>query len=419
MEPKASSMSKEFPIKSLAVVLPRYGKSLGGGAETLASNLAYQLASRKLVEKLEVWTTCALDHRTWENHFPQGESIEQGLIIRRFAVDERDLEVFIKHEIAQANAQQLSVSEQLDWLSQGVNSRALYQHIEAEGKNFDLILFAPYLFPTSFWGALVHPERSVIIPCLHDEHYAYNSIFYYLFSKVQGLIFNAKPEGDLAKKLYKIPDLPEKSAVVGMGFEPLKQLAEPEKLPIEKPYLLYSGRKEQGKNLDLLIRYFCEYREKFPETDLQLAMIGSGEVSFLDELPEAVIDLGFVSEEEKHALMKNAVALCQPSVNESFSIVLMEAWQHQTPVIVHADCAVTADHARTSGGGLYFANSPEFSAILQELHEDSGLRDALGRAGCEYVQNEYNWDAVVERFVKAITKFQMRSNARNEQNIAN
>ncbi|PYM56655.1 MAG: glycosyl transferase family 1, partial [Candidatus Rokuibacteriota bacterium] len=33
--------------------------------------------------------------------------------------------------------------------------------------------FIPYCFGTTWEGALVAPERSLLVPCLHDEPFAY------------------------------------------------------------------------------------------------------------------------------------------------------------------------------------------------------------------------------------------------------
>ena len=171
---------------------------------------------------------------------------------------------------------------------------------------------------------------------------------------------------------------------------------------LAKPFLLYSGRKERGKNLHLLIEYFSSLPPALKE-HLRLVLIGSGDLSDI-ECSEEVIDLGFVSEEEKRCLMSQALALCQPSTNESFSIVLMEAWLEETPVLVHSSCAVTREHVIESGGGLHFANAKEFSAVVAKLLKEPKLWRALGEHGKEYVQSVYSWKAVRKRFEQALLK---------------
>lgn len=392
----------------IAFVLPRYGAQLGGGAETLCRELLLALLDPKKnngivpIETIEVWTTCAKDHRTWENFHPPGVREEDGIAVHRFSVDERDTDTFIRAEIAIASGTPLNVSEQLGWLQSGVNSRALYAHIENNGPRFDALIFAPYLFPTTFWGALIHPERSLVIPCLHNEGYAYLEVFRVLLQKVRGIVFNAQPEQELATRICGKDVIGTKGTVVGMGFDEISQVSSTQ--VSGNPYVLYSGRKEEGKNLGKLIEWF--QRAKLETPSLELKIIGSGKIEFLPELPPGVFDLGFVSEEEKSQLMKNALALCQPSVNESFSIVLMEAWLQGAPVIVHRDCDVTKFHALSSGGGLYCANGAEFLACVRVLLKDKKLRDSLAEAGNQYVRTEYSWTRVLERFSEALQVLQ-------------
>jgi len=418
---------------SFAFVLPRYGKDLGGGAEALARGILLGLQSAYSKDllplaKLEVWTTCARDHRTWKNEHPCGVSEEDGMLVRRFPVDERDLEIFISSEMKMAQGWELSVDEQLAWLSESVNSKSLYEHIVSHGKDFDLLFFAPYLFATSFWGSLIYPERSVLIPCLHDEQYAYLDVFRCAFESVSGLVFNTNAERELARSLYKLKDLDKRSEVVGMGFDMpdtqapgqeecaslLKQASLWQKLePIlhspETPYLLYSGRKEQGKNLDMLIDYHEEFCRRESSPNCPLVIIGSGNIEFRKQLPERVIDLGFVTEEEKKLLMCSALCLCQPSKKESFSIVIMEAWREGTPVIVHGDCAVTREHVETSNGGLCFSNIDEYCEVMRCLLSEEELRKNLGLSGMAYVKRDYSWQAVLERFHRGCRKFEERS----------
>lgn len=382
-------------LKSLAFVLPRYGRSLGGGAETLSKAIVDELRRRNLVEHLEVWTTCALDHRTWENELPPGEALVDGITVHRFPVSPRDTDIFIHAEINIREGRPLLVHEQLDWLANSVNSQALYEHIAREGQGFEALIFAPYLFATSFWGPLIYPDRSYLIPCLHNEAYAYQPVFRHVFSKVAGLIFNTEAERELAEEIYALPGIRAKSQVVGMGFEPTSVCD----AQTDEPFILYSGRKEEGKNLHLLIDYFDRFRTS-TSTQVRLKIIGAGEIHFREGLPDGVEDLGFVSEAEKLELMAKASVLCQPSVNESFSIVMMEAWQQELPLLVHAQCSVTRSHVSEANGGLYFSNYPEFAAALAMLIEDSSLQRQLGKNGRAYVEEQYSWDAVLERFMR-------------------
>lgn len=118
-------------IGKLAVVLPRYGASLGGGAEALARSLVLDIVGKtvagpEFADCVEVWTTCARDHRTWANELPAGATTEDGVVVRRFPVDERDVSVFIAAEQKMASGLKLSVEEQLDWLQVKGKFQLLY-----------------------------------------------------------------------------------------------------------------------------------------------------------------------------------------------------------------------------------------------------------------------------------------------------
>jgi glycosyltransferase involved in cell wall biosynthesis len=91
-----------------------------------------------------------------------------------------------------------------------------------------------------------------------------------------------------------------------------------------------------------------------------------------------------------------------PSLNESFSIVLMESWLAGTPSLVHGRCAVTLEHSRRGNGGLYFTNYDEFTATLTYLLDHPAVADQLGRQGRRYALRNYAWDVIVPRYEQLI-----------------
>lgn len=391
--------------RRFSFVVPRYGAGIAGGAETLVGSLAGKLAERG--DSVEVLTTCAKDNRTWENAFPPGTSVENGVTVRRFSVDPRDLEKWIPLQIAISEGMRLSIESQFEWLRESVNSSGLYEYIAEHAAEYEAIFFAPYLFGTTFWGSLISPANSYLIPCLHDENYAYVDVIQSMFRIVRGCLFNAIPERDLALSLYGLIPGDE----VGMGFDPFPDNEEDSLNSYfqEKfPYILYVGRKETGKNVQLLIDYFVEGKNHGLRDDVKLVIVGGGSFSDLGRdsvlARGDVIDLSHVSERDKQRLIRHALYLCQPSRNESFSIVLMEAWLLRTPVVVHAGCPVTSHHVVESGGGLYFSTAGDLELVTKTMLEDEDLRRSFAMAGKEYVLRRYSWDAVLKRFDQVMEK---------------
>lgn len=386
--------------RRFAFVIPRYFEGIAGGAETLMGNMASRLKARG--DDVEIWATCAKDNRTWANEFSPGVSRVNEIPLRRFLVDPRNLDAWIPIQIALHDGQAISTQDQLTWMAESVNSRALYEHIQREASGFDALFFGPYLFGTTFWGSLIAPEKSILIPCLHDEAYAYQDVIASMFRQVRGCLFNAEPEMDLARSIYgEIP-----GGVVGMGFEPpsAEYVAALEPYFSDgAPYILYLGRKETGKNVHILIDYFVQSKGEglIPE-EVKLVILGGGSFEDLHR-PEVarrsdVIDLPHLSEADKQRLLRHALFLCQPSTNESFSIVIMEAWMVGAPVVVHGACQVTRHHVEMSRGGLYMSSANDLAGVTRYFMETPDARRQHAEDGSTYVAREYSWSAVIERF---------------------
>jgi glycosyltransferase involved in cell wall biosynthesis len=378
----------------IAFVVPRYGPSIVGGAETLVRGLAEHLAAAGT--PVEVLTTCARDHLTWRNALPAGTRTEGGVTVHRFPVRPRNERRFgwLQQRILRGG--RLSVEEQRRWAEDSVPTPDLFAHLAGHRAAYDAVCFAPYLFGTTLRGAPLVPERAVLMPCLHDEPFAYLGVVRAVFASCRGFIFNAEPEAALAEKLYGIADRP--AGVVGLGFDappPSDPAAFRRRHGLGGPILLYLGRKESGKNVPLLIRYVQRYREAH-RSDLTLILAGDGPVT-APAGAEGIRDLGYLDRDEKAAAYAAATVVCQPSVNESFSIVLMESWLAGTPVLVHAGCAVTTYHAFRAQGGLAFEDFYGFAEALSLFLEDEALRLRLGAQGRAYVRAEYAWPAVTAR----------------------
>jgi glycosyltransferase involved in cell wall biosynthesis len=61
------------------------------------------------------------------------------------------------------------------------------------------------------------------------------------------------------------------------------------------------------------------------------------------------------------------------------------------------------EHCRTSNGGLWFKNYPEFEEALSLLLTRPALRTAMGKAGERYVRETYSWPAVETRLMAALS----------------
>jgi glycosyltransferase involved in cell wall biosynthesis len=117
-----------------------------------------------------------------------------------------------------------------------------------------------------------------------------------------------------------------------------------------------------------------------------------------------VHDLGFVPAQDKYDAMSAALFLCQPSKNESFSLVIMESWLCGKPVLVHAACAVTKDFAQRAEGGLYFNNYFEFEGCVRWLETHPEAAEQLGQNGREFVVANFDWNVVMKKYLAFFQK---------------
>lgn len=387
--------------RRIAFVAPRFPEGTTvGGAETLLRRLAECAAGNGY--QVDFLTTCARDHFTWENVVPPGSRRHGPLTVHYFPVDQgRDLGLFTAVQNRICRFASVTREEELLWHRNNVNSAPLYEYLRQQGAQYDRIIIGPYLFALSYFASRIHPARTLLLPCLHNEAFAYLATIAEMFHSVAGLLFNAEPERQLAMRLYKID--PAKSHVVGMGLDAFT--ADPSRFlrqrSIEAPFLIYSGRREPLKGTPLLLDYLEGFRRRTGR-DLRLVLTGTGVVDVPRSLNGFVLDLGFVSEEEKHDAMAASLAFCHPSVNESFSIVIMESWLAGAPVLVHAGGDVMPEHCRLSHGGLWFRNYLEFEEEAMLLLTRPDLRGQLAEGGRNYVLSTYNWDAVWRRLAQAL-----------------
>lgn len=385
----------------IAFVAPRLAAAGAvGGAETLIFNLA-TLASAAGLE-VEFVTTCAKNHHTWENEFPEGETIHEGIKVRRFPVNaNRDLKSFHEIQGRICNNIQVSDNDEKIWALNSVNSDAMMSYLEEGG--FDRIVVGPYLFGLTMEVASRFSDKTMLVPCLHDEAFARVRLVAKMFRSVRGFFFNTKPEMELAASLYGGDILAEgkHTGVVGFSLPDFESSAENGHriAGTNDPYIIFCGRREPLKGTPLLIDYWEAFRKTHPESQLKFVFTGSGDIERPEGLEDQIIDAGFVSEQDKHDLMAGALAFCHASVNESLGIVLLESWLAHRPVLVFEPGVVLTDQTRRANGGLWFKNFVEFSECLELLLDSPTVSDALAKSGRAFTIANYSAATVTSRML--------------------
>lgn len=157
---------------------------------------------------------------------------------------------------------------------------------------------------------------------------------------------------------------------------------------IPDSYFFFPATIVDTKNHIFLVEIFSLYNKLFPNTKLlfsgsntksSLWMRISRRVGELG-LQSSVIHLGFVSDELKNELFKNAIAAIFPTERESFNLAIWEAFQNGCPVINSDDPELIEQVAdATLVGNL--GNKDSFLNHMIELTENQALRTQLAHAG--------------------------------------
>lgn len=387
----------------LAFVIQRYGLEINGGAEVQCRQLAERLSKRMDVEVL---TTCAEDYYTWRNVYPPGREQINGITVHRFEVDrERNMAKFDRFAAEIMNRPR-SYFDEMRWMElQGPVSSGLLQALNLRQNHYDLFLFATYLYASTFLGLQVVPHKSILLANAHDDPWIRFGIYRPLFHLPRAFVFNSIEERDLIHRLFKNQYIPGR--VLGNGIDARRLAAiasasatetfagDPRLGPGEE-YIIFVGRVDPSKGCDQLFEYFMRYKA---ETGGRIKLVLVGKPTMpIPEHPD-IVSLGFLPA-EPYEWMARARALILPSVYESLSLVVLESLGLGVPVLVNGRCDVARGHCRRSNGGLYYYDYQEFAATLNLLLARPDLRASLGQQGQRYIQENYDWGIVENRFAQ-------------------
>ncbi len=395
----------------------RYGEEIVGGSET-----ACRLFCENLVQHghdVTVLTSCALSYVDWSDHYEPGDSVLNGVKIRRLPIERtRDIDEFSRlHTSILTHPETASQSELHTWLSSmGPVLKGYVTELRHLAKECDVAVFMTYLYPTTVYGLLAVMEEipTVLQPTAHNEPPAYLPVYQSVFRAADSFLFLTQEEKQVVEKIYGFSPL---GAVSGIGMNldvvPRNGTAFRKTHGFgEDPYIIYVGRLDTFKGVSELMRYFVEFKGRNP-SPLRLVLAGEKVM----DLPfvEDIVHVGFLTDDEKADAIAGSIALVQPSPFESFSIVLCEAWLQSRPVLVQGYSDVLKGQVVRSEGGLPYTNFAEFEGCLQRLLNDSQLAGELGRSGRQYVVENYDWSTVLHHFEDAVAMAQQKHLQRRKE----
>ena len=247
----------------------------------------------------------------------------------------------------------------------------------------------------------IYPETIAIKSATLKKMY-YKLVAERCLKKASCLHFTAKDEEQTVKNYLS---LNTPSVVIANGIN-LKEFEEPAgKRIMDEPYLLFLGRINYKKGLDLLYKAFAQITNQFPT--LKLVIAGPDNDGYKKELEilahelnisHKIVYTGEVTGSEKVSLYKNAQAFVLSSYSENFGMSVVEALACGCPVAI-SDKVGIAEELLAHGAALVSSLEVfQIQKTIVEIIENEELRKSLAENGTKAVKSLYSIESVAEKF---------------------
>jgi glycosyltransferase involved in cell wall biosynthesis len=275
-------------------------------------------------------------------------------------------------------------SAQHDVLVEDINKVPLYTPRWGARRVMALV---PHLFGTTVFQEVAAPMAAAVWALERPLVRAY-----------RGVPFEAISEStadDLAKR-----GIPRESIrVIYPGIDSDWYTPEPTARSSE-PLFVYLGRLKRYKRVDLIVRAFA----RMGHPTARLAIAGTGDyrpeleklAASLD-LGERVRFLGFIDDDTKRALLREAWALAFTSPKEGWGITNFEAAACATPVIA-SDSPGLRESVRDGETGFLVPHGdvPALSRAMARIADNPGLVGELGIKARRFAEG-FSWESAAEQ----------------------
>jgi glycosyltransferase involved in cell wall biosynthesis len=203
--------------------------------------------------------------------------------------------------------------------------------------------------------------------------------------------------------------------VLPLGVTPLPDLPEQENvrdrygIPPARPILLFMSRLDPKKGLDLLLPAL----EQLKAEDLcfHLLLCGANPQDrayeqairqrFADStVGDRVTATGYVSGEDKIALIQAADVFVLPSYYENFGIAVAEAMLAGLPVVISDQVYIWPEIQAGDAGWVCSCNVDALADSLRAALKDPAERQRRGQQARQVAQTHYSWAAIAQKTLR-------------------
>jgi glycosyltransferase involved in cell wall biosynthesis len=201
------------------------------------------------------------------------------------------------------------------------------------------------------------------------------------------------PNGIQRKEYEQIPSNPE---IFYQNFPETKG----------KKIVLFLGRIDPKKGLDLLAPAFARAHAQFPDTHLVLA--GPDSINFLPTARnyfvqsgcmEAVTVTGMLTGRLKYAALAAASVYVAPSYSEGFSMSILEGMAAGLPCIITQECNFP-EAAVKRAAHVVELNVDAIANALHQVLSDPSQGAAMGQRARTFVFDNYTWSCAADKLIQ-------------------
>ncbi|EKE20064.1 MAG: glycosyl transferase, group 1 [uncultured bacterium] len=178
-------------------------------------------------------------------------------------------------------------------------------------------------------------------------------------------------------------------------------------LMTDDKHLLFIGRIEERKNISNIVKAFEILKEeyKIPHKLILAGKPGYGYEKIKDQIlysrsAHDILELGFVSEEEKWELLKKAEVFVFPTQYEGFGIPILEAQSVGTSVVASRNSSIP----EVVGGSALLVdpeNSQEVAEAINKIISNETLKDDIIAKGLDNIKR-FSWEKCASYIAKLL-----------------
>jgi glycosyltransferase involved in cell wall biosynthesis len=317
------------------------------------------------------------------------------------------------------------------WLAQRIAGRTrqlLYKRLDRQMTKEiarirpDVVMAMPHLV-VNVLSVLAARSRLdfplVMVPFLHEQDPNVD-----ISATSKGLSF---ADAVIAQTAHEVDRLVEAYGVsrrkIFLASEGIDVAPEAVQPPKRRKRVVFLGRQVKSKGIGDLIEAMRLVWPEYPDAELAIAGIRVPESAEVDAqivaLPRAdrarIFQCGTIADEEKDNFLQSARCLVLPSKNESFGMVILEAWARARPVVTWdlpvfrstVDDGITGLLADPHGGPRALAQA------IRRILEKPDEADRMGMSGYKLAKSAHSWSNVAATYLDAY-RYAIRTAERND-----